>query len=160
MKHLLATSLMSCAVIGSVSAQTATTTFDVQITIEAECLIESASDLDFGTAGVIDANVDETSTIAVQCTDGTPYTVGLGPGLGGGTIDERVMTGPGGATVDYNLYQDPARTVVWGEAIGTNTVAGTGDGAIQNLTVYGRVPPQETPAAGTYTDTVTVTVSY
>ena len=112
MRLLLAASLMSCTIVGSAFAQTATTTFDVQITIEGECLIDSASDLDFGTTGIIDANVDETSTIAVQCTEGTPYDVGLGAGLDGGTIDDRTMTGPGGATVGYNLYQDAARTAV------------------------------------------------
>ena len=36
-----------------------------------------------------------------------------------------------------------------------------GDGSAQSLTVYGKVASQSTmPAAGTYTDTVTVTVSY
>jgi spore coat protein U-like protein len=38
---------------------------------------------------------------------------------------------------------------------------GTGTGATQPaVTVYGRVPPQTTPAIGTYTDTVVVTVTY
>jgi spore coat protein U-like protein len=31
---------------------------------------------------------------------------------------------------------------------------------MQNLTVYGRVPSQGTPSAGTYNDTITVTVTY
>lgn len=44
--------------------------------------------------------------------------------------------------------------------IGTDTLAGTGNGNVQNLTVYGRVPPQATPAAGVYTDTVAITVTY
>ena len=33
-------------------------------------------------------------------------------------------------------------------------------GAAQPLTVYGRVPPQTTPSAGVYTDTVVVTITY
>nr|WP_281033880.1 spore coat protein U domain-containing protein [Mesorhizobium sp. M4B.F.Ca.ET.049.02.1.2] len=36
----------------------------------------------------------------------------------------------------------------------------TGVGTAQNLTVYGRVPPQTTPSPGVYTDTVIVTVTY
>ncbi|MCE3520182.1 spore coat protein U domain-containing protein, partial [Escherichia coli] len=35
-----------------------------------------------------------------------------------------------------------------------------GSGAAQPYTVYGRVPVQTTPAPGTYTDTITVTVTY
>jgi spore coat protein U-like protein len=62
--------------------------------------------------------------------------------------------------VTYSLYSDSGRATVWGNTVGTNTVAGTGNGASQSYTVYGRAPAQTTPAAGTYTDTVTVTVTY
>ena len=58
------------------------------------------------------------------------------------------------------LYSNSGRTVVWGNTVGTNTIAGTGNGSVHNLTVYGSVPAQTTPAAGTYTDTITVTVTY
>jgi len=47
-----------------------------------------------------------------------------------------------------------------GNTVSTDTVAATGNGASQSYTVYGRVPAQTTPAPGTYTDTVTVTVTY
>jgi len=49
---------------------------------------------------------------------------------------------------------------VWGNTVGTNTVAGTGTGNSQSLTVYGNVPAQATPPAATYNDTITVTVTY
>ncbi len=49
---------------------------------------------------------------------------------------------------------------MWGNTIGTDTVAGTGTGSNQSLTVYGRVPVQSTPVGATYTDTVIVTVTY
>ena len=66
-----------------------------------------------------------------------------------------------GETVTYGLYKDNARSQVWGDAATPgSTVAGTGSGAVQNLTVYGRVPAQTTPSAGLYTDTVVVTVTY
>jgi spore coat protein U-like protein len=58
------------------------------------------------------------------------------------------------------LYSNAGRTTVWGNTVGTDTVAGTGTGATQSLTVYGRVPVQSTPGAGTYTDTVITTVTY
>jgi spore coat protein U-like protein len=142
------------------SATTVTTTFTAQITLAATCLINSASTLNFGTQGVLAANVPGTSTIAVQCTNTTPYNIGLDVGLGtGATVAVRKMTS-GGATVNYSMYSDSGHTTVWGTTIGTDTVAATGTGAAQNYTVYGLVPPQSTPAPGTYTDTITVTVTY
>jgi spore coat protein U-like protein len=142
------------------NAATTSSNFTVQITIAAACTINSASNLDFGTNGVLAANVDQTSTINVQCTDTTPYNIGLDAGTGSGaTVASRKMTS-GGATVNYALYSNAARTTVWGNTVSTDTVAATGNGASQSFTVYGRVPAQTTPAPGTYTDTVTVTVTY
>ncbi len=121
----------------------------------------AGSDLNFGPHGVIDANVDQDSTIGVQCTTGQTYDVGLGIGTGAGaTTASRKMTGPAAAVVNYTLYRDPARTLLWGTTIPTDTVSGTGNGSVQNIPVYGRVPPQTTPAAGLYTDTVQITVTY
>jgi len=141
-------------------AATTTSTFTVSITLAATCTINSASTLNFGTQGVLSANVDQTSTIQVTCTNTTPYNIGLDAGTGSGaTVTTRKLTS-GGATVNYSLYSDTGRTTVWGTTIGTDTVAATGNGTGQNYTVYGRVPPQTTPAPGTYTDTITVTVTY
>lgn len=142
-------------------AATDTDTFQVSITIQGECQIVAANDLDYGAQGVLASNIDATTTLSVQCTDGTPYDIGLDAGTGAGaTVATRLMTGPGSATIDYTLYSDAGRTTVWGDTISTDTVSGTGDGTQQDYTVYGRVPPQATPAPGTYTDTITVTVTF
>ncbi|WP_234710593.1 Csu type fimbrial protein [Sinorhizobium arboris] len=153
--------VLTALVTGSAFGQTATTQFNVQISINAECQINSATDLNFGASGVIDAVIDATSAIAVQCTNGTPYNIGLNSGQGAGaTVASRLMTGPNSETVAYSLYTDAGHTTVWGNTIGTDTVAGTGNGSEQAYTVFGQVPAQATPAAGTYTDVVTVTVTY
>jgi spore coat protein U-like protein len=157
----------SCLALGAMllltsegQAATVTTTFTTQITIAAACIINSASNMNFGAAGVIAANIDQTSTIQVQCTNTTPYSVSLDAGTGtGATVAARKMTN-GANTVTYSLYQDAGRATVWGNTIGTNTVPGTGNGASQAYTVFGRVPPQATPAPALYTDTITVTVTY
>ncbi|MCR4265400.1 spore coat U domain-containing protein [Nitratireductor sp. ZSWI3] len=147
--------------VGSASAQTATTQFNVQITINAECQINAASDLDFGASGVIGAAIEATSAIAVQCTNGTTYDIGLNEGQGAGaTVADRAMTGPNSEDVAYSLYTDAAHTDVWGNTIGTDTVAGTGTGSEQTYTVFGQVPAQATPTPGTYTDIITVTLTY
>jgi spore coat protein U-like protein len=147
---------------GAAYGTTTTTTFTVQITIVATCIINSASTLNFGgSQGVLTANVDQTSTIQVQCTNTTPYNIGLNAGTGSGaTVAVRKMTSGAAATINYSLYTDAGRTTVWGNTIGTDTVASTGNGAAQSFTVYGRVPPQTTPAPAAYSDTITVTVTY
>jgi len=66
----------------------------------------------------------------------------------------------GANSVAYQLYRDSGRTQVWGNTVGTDTVAGTGTGSAQPLTVYAIVPAQTTPPAGTYTDTVVVSVTH
>ena len=136
------TSLLARAVFFAVSAlfagpalaQTATTQFNVQITINAECQINSAADLNFGASGVIDTAVEATSAIAVQCTNGTPYNIGLNAGQGAGaTVAARLMTGPNSETVTYSLYTDAGHATVWGNTIGTDTVTGSGTGVRAEL---------------------------
>lgn len=140
-------------------AATTTTTFNVSLTITSSCSV-SATAMGFGSTGLISANIDATSTVTVTCTNTTAYNVGLDAGNGAGaTVATRKMTS-GGATIDYTLYQDAGRTTVWGETNGVDTVGGTGNGSGQAITVYGRVPSQSTPAPATYSDTITVTVTY
>ena len=155
-----AAALLILPAIDSAKAATTTSTFTVRMTVSSSCVINSASTLNFGSQGVITTNVDNTSTLQVQCTNTTPYNIGLDAGTGAGaTVAARKMTN-GSATITHSLYRDSGRTTVWGNTVGTNTVASTGSGASQSFTIYGRVPPQTTPAAATYTDTITVTVTY
>jgi len=143
------------------NAATTTNTFQSQIIIQASCTILSTNTLDFGTQGLLNANVDSSATFDVQCTNTTPYDVRMDAGSTvGGSVATRRMIGGGTATVDYTMFRDAGRTLNWGETDGVDTLGGTGSGASQTLTVYGRVPIQTTPAPDTYTDTVTVTVSY
>lgn len=143
------------------SAGTTTSQFRVTLTVQAECKLISSSDIAFGTTGVITAALPASGTVQVQCTNTTPYNIGLNVGSGSGASDSsRKMTSGSGSTINYNLYRDSAHTQVWGQTINSNTVSGTGTGAVQSHTVYGLVPVQSTPAAGNYSDTVQVTVTY
>jgi spore coat protein U-like protein len=142
-------------------AATASSSFQVQLTVQASCSVTSATALDFGTATLLSAAVDQTTTLNVECSQTTPYNVGLNAGTtAGGTTATRKLTAGGAQTIDYALYRDAARTQLWGDTIGTDTLTSVGTGASQNITVYGRAPAQTTPAPGVYTDTVTVTVTY
>ena len=138
---------------------TATTTFNVTATVPTTCTV-AANNLNFGTAGVLAANTDASTTLSPTCTSGTPYNVGLDGGLSGATDPtQRKMTN-GAAFVLYGLFRDAARSLPFGNTIGTNTLAGTGSGLAQSATVYGRIAPQATPSPGTYNDTIVVTLTY
>lgn len=143
---------------------TATATFNVSLILQANCSI-SATPLNFGTNGVLATALNQQTTVAVTCTNTTPYNVGLDAGtVAGSSVTSRLMagtaTGNTGTTVGFQLYQDAGRTTVWGNTQGTNTVAGTGTGSAQSIAVYGQVPAQTTPKPDTYQTTVTATVYF
>jgi spore coat protein U domain-containing protein, fimbrial subunit CupE1/2/3/6 len=144
----------------SAQAGSATTTLGVSLTINAGCNVSSTS-VAFPAQSVLASGVNQTGTVAVTCTNTTPYDVQLDQGAGSGaTVTNRLMTGPSSATVAYGLYQDSAHSTNWGKTNGTDTVAGTGNGSAQTLTVYGHIAAQTTPAPGGYADTVNVTVTF
>jgi spore coat protein U-like protein len=137
---------------------TATTTFSVTVTIAKACSV-SATNLAFGT--YTRTQVRATSTISVNCTNLAPYNVGLSAGLAtGATVTNRSMTGPASALLKYQLFSNSGYTTNWGNTVGTDTVAGTGNGSTQPLTVFGQIPAGEFTAQGNYTDTIVVTVTY
>ena len=139
---------------------TATGNIGVSITITATCTVGTSTAVAFGSQGLLNSAINNTGALSVQCTNTTPYNVGLDPGgATGATVTTRKMTN-GAATVSYSLYRDSGRTLNWGQTVGTDTLAGTGNGAAQSITVYGQVPSQTTPAPGAYSDTVNVTVTY
>jgi spore coat protein U-like protein len=145
----------SCPVGGSTSQYS----FTVSATVTTNCNV-SATTHNFGSAGLLNSNVDATSTVTATCTSTTPYNIGLNAGTGSGaTVATRKMTN-GSKTINYSLYTNSARTTVWGNTVGTDTVSGTGTGAGQNVTVFGRVPSQTTPAPAAYSDTIIITVTY
>jgi spore coat protein U-like protein len=89
-----------------------------------------------------------------------PQNFSFNQGVNASSITARQMRGSSSNLVGYGLYSDPSRTSNWGNTVGTDTIAGTATGAPQNYTVYGRVPAQPTPAPDSYTDVITVTITY
>ena len=130
-----------------------------------ECRAGTIPDLDFGTIGFLTANLDALTTVSVTCTAGTPYRIGLDAGTSAGaTASSRRLTGvsPPNSQVGYGLYRDSARTQPWGNdtATGADTQNGSGTGAAAGYTIYGRVPPQDTPQPGDYRDTIVLAVVF
>jgi spore coat protein U-like protein len=153
--------LIICVVLASnVEAKTVTTNdaVTVQIVVSSSCTV-SANSLSFGNYSSL-ATGSGTTTVSVVCTNGTPYQVGLNAGIGSGaTVTTRKMTKTG-STLNYSLYKDSAKTVVWGNTQNTDTVSGTGSGVSQAITVYAKIPSGQTSPMGSYTDTITATVYF
>jgi spore coat protein U-like protein len=134
------------------SAATATTTFAVTATVVATCSV-TATSLAFGnyTGDVNPA----TSTVSVTCTNSTPYTLSLSAGAAtGATVTNRSMTA-GGVLLGYGLFSDSGHTTNF-----DTTASITANGLAQPVTVYGQIPAGEYVAPGSYSDTITATVTY
>jgi len=124
----------------------------------------SATNLAFGSfSPLTDSTVDSTATITVFCNKAIPYTIALSPG-GSGTYSPRRMTN-GGNYLEYNLYSDAGYSQVWGNGTGgSSMVSGLIDVrfGFKEHTVYGRIPlsTQRSAVAGSYSDSIIVTVTY
>lgn len=131
----------------------------VSATVDKNCIL-TVSPLDFGSRGVLTTDTTASTPLTVKCTPDTTYTIALGNGLNGtGPTARRMRLGVTSNYVTYGLYKNGTATDPWGDS-GANRVSGTGSGGDQTVTVHGKVPTQTTPAAGTYSDTVVVTVEY
>lgn len=151
-------------------AGTATANLTVQITITAACTINAAT-LDFGASvpgtTLVSTNVDAATTVSVTCTNGSPYSIGMDNGANF-SGSRRMKQGATANFLSYSLYVDSGRTNAWTTAASSSTCTtanscflGTGSGSAQAVNIYGRVPSTGTaPPTGTYTDTVTMTITY
>ena len=119
--------------------------------------------LNFGNYASLNSVINATSaqlagSIRVKCVNGLSYKIFMDGGKSGSVTNRTMVnTTNTSLTMLYNLYTDAARATVWNNTVGVSDV---GNGADQWHTVYGRVPSQTTPAAGIYSDTVNVTVSW
>jgi spore coat protein U domain-containing protein, fimbrial subunit CupE1/2/3/6 len=131
-------------------------------TVTGNCTI-TTTPLAFGNVNTISgSNVDGTGGLSITCTNGTAWTAaaGVGGGTGASYTGRRMVAGAN--QLGYNLYTAGDYATVWGDgSASTATLGGTGTGSAQAVTVYGRVGSgQTTVPAGSYLDTVAVTVTY
>lgn len=134
-----------------------TAAFTVNATVVANCVID-AQDLAFGATSSLAANRDQSSALSVTCTNAAPWSIGMSNGSNFSS-SRRMRLGSTANYVSYGLYRDAARSQGWSTGTG-NVASGTGTGASQSLTIYGRVPVQAVPAPGNYADTVVATVTF
>lgn len=91
------------------------------------------------------------------------YQIALSPGVSN-TYNNRTMRFLSNS-LTYNFYTNASYSLVWGNGTGGTSVvvdsytmtAGT---VIKNYSVYMRIPRAQSINAGSYTDSITVTVTY
>lgn len=105
---------------------------------------------------------DSSGTFTYSCSSAKarPVTIQLSAGRSG-SFNPRQL-GFGAERLDYNLYSDAAMTAIWGEAPGqtVTSVPGPGKDHGGTLTIYARIPAGQWVPAGTYTDTIIVTLNF
>jgi len=141
---------------------TATAGMPVRMEIVASCTV-SASDLDFGAyASNQNTPVQGQTVIQLLCGAGAVAELSLDAGTGpGGSTNRRRLEQDGGKDrLDYDLFQDPGRTIHWGDRSGVDTLEVQATGAPQAVTIYGQIPGGQRVREGTYSDTITVQVTY
>lgn len=162
---------------GSTHADSVSKSFTVQATLQRGCVLGGGSsdstsfgNIDFGQVALLPSDVDVSSTVSggtvvVRCTPGIGVTISLGTGLHatGSIVGGRFLKNTANAdTLRYQLYTSSARSTVWGGgSAGGQAQSVTATGANQELVVYARLfAAPSMPTAGTYNDTVLVTVAY
>ncbi len=144
----------ACLLAPSARAATANASVSVSAQVVGTCTISGGA-IAFGAYTPASA-ASQQGALTVNCTSGTAYQIALNEGLSG-TGATRRMTGPNGETLDYDIYRDSGHSQRW--AGGASAHAGTGTGTAQSVELYAGIAAA-TAASGSYSDTVTATLTY
>jgi len=128
----------------------------------AACSI-SVTGVNFGTYDPSATNSnDSTGNVSYRCNQNDAVTISLSRG-NAPTFAPRQMHS-GNEVLNYNLYRDATRSSIWGDATGGTVVyfdpAPPGRSVTVTVPIFGRIPPGQDVAIGTYSDNVTATANW
>ena len=130
---------------------------------EAACNVSVWSSVSFGTYDVFAAApLDSAGRIGYRCDQGHNYTIRISITRGQASSYSARALHSGTDVLQYNLFLDAARTVVWGdESEGTQAYYDSGVGLSRdNIPLFGRVYPGQDIRAGVYSDSVMVVIDF
>jgi len=170
---LLALLISAASFILPAYATSTTTNMNVTANISATCTM-SNTDLDFGDYDATGTNSSRdllaTATISTSCTSGTNGVISMSGGSHvlfcvSSKCHRQMANQDETSFLRYNIYTN--ESLSWGSVWSDNTSATNevvqviGSGVSQNTTVYGEITKnQRNAAAGSYTDTITITLNY
>ena len=132
---------------------------------QAVCTV-STTPVTFGSFDVFSPSpLDAEGSLTVSCNQAPHPTVAVSieTSPNSGSFDPRMMKLTAGSDMlEYNFFSDTSRTQIWGDGSGStfmqsNTVK---KNKPWTLAVYGRIPPLQDVSAGSYNETVTVTINW
>jgi spore coat protein U-like protein len=140
-------------------ASTGTFGFTVTAPVINNCTI-ATTNMTFTAANGLTTALTTAGSLSVTCTNNDAYRISLSAGASK-NVAARTMQSAAGNSINYQLYTDATRSVVWGDGTGgTAMYTAVGTGLAQTVPVYGLVPIQTTPAPGSYVDTITATIAF
>lgn len=151
-KNILAIAVAAMGVFAATAAHADTTaSFAVTANVQAACAI-SAQPLAFGNYDRANGTTGSTS-LTVDCTKDSAAIVSLDLGTNGSGFRQ---LSNGTDKLNYELYSDSGRTMVWDN----QGVEYNGVGNPETLTVYGAISAGQNVSAGAYSDVVTASVVF
>ena len=147
----------------------ATAQFNVTITILKQCTVTAPATINLGSVGATDLVTTPTSStqpFTVTCSLGTGYKVGFSStndlSTGSPTHQMRGAVNGNTSVVQYDLFDATANAANTAAlSASTSVISDTGTGASQSKTLRAQVVNYTTAVTpDTYTDTVTMTVTY
>jgi spore coat protein U-like protein len=143
---------------GPAHAGTSTSTMSVSANIAGTCSV-GATSLAFGTYTATAVST-ATAPIRVTCSSGVAAQVSLSQGNynnRAASYGTRALANGSANFLGYDVYTDNTFSTVWNT---TTTVPITSTGNPVTVNAYGRIPAGQSPATGSYNDSVTITVTF
>lgn len=151
--------------------------FAVKATILPGCILGSGTadsssfgTLNFGNVSSLSTAINVASSqnagsIIIQCSGTPSLSLALNSGAntsGNIASGRRLLNSSTGEYLFYQIFQDSARSVVWGNGSnGGSAQVITANSTLQQVILYAQLFASSTlPTAGNYTDTLLVTITY
>lgn len=142
---------------------TATTSILLNMTVTNDCSAMTTPDVNFNSAPLVQSFPTVSQAIAVTCTKGSAYTIGINNGANALNNVRRMVSGSN--YMSYDIYKE-ATTNRWGGSGTERWTSATSsqvstDGLLRTYNYTAKVlTSQSTPPAGIYTDTLIVDVAF
>ena len=142
---------------------TATTTILLDMTVTNDCSAMTTPDVNFNSAPLVQSFPTVSQAIAVTCTKGSSYTIGINNGANALNNVRRMVSGSN--AMNYDIYKEAtgnrwggSGSERWSSAVSSQV---SSDGLLRTYNYTAKVlTNQATPPAGTYTDTLIVDVAF
>jgi spore coat protein U-like protein len=150
--------------LGTPQAGTTPVTTQLTLNVTTDCITISAPDVNFGSAPLISSFPSVSQSVAITCTKGSTYTVGINNGVNAGSGTVRKMVS-GSNSMSYDIYKGstsnrwgPTGTDRWASSAASSV---SSDGTVNTYNYTAKMlSGQSTPPAGSYTDTLVVDVAF